>query len=195
MRSASEWRLAAGRKGETPMRSRGIEISWMLSVLFGTTIYPLTGAQAQCPACAGAASPVCPLSWEKGFQATPTLVTGCVASVVANWDQGNSESCNASVPQGTVLIDIRPNEDSTHNGSYSVSRYTAGHLNYSQSVNDSYSSLYSLALQIDSNYAAEIKKAWDRHRLIAEAYDSNSDSARVNVSAQGSGNWYDQWRG
>lgn len=153
-------------------------------------------AHSSCPECAGQASPVCPISWETGgFQLRPQVVTGCVVSVIANWNQNNSDTCNASVPQGTALLDIIPSELSSSNGSWSASRYTAGHLNYSQSIDDAYKSLYQIALQLDSQYAAEIKQEWDRHRKIAEDYDSNTDSARVNVSAQGSGNWYDQWRG
>jgi hypothetical protein len=155
-------------------------------------------AHSACPDCPGPApSPVCSIEWEGGkYQERPKVVTGCVASVIANWNQGNSDTCNASVPQGTALIDIIPSELSSNNGSWSVSRYTAGHLKYSQSIDDTYSSLYDIALKLgDKNYAATIKQDWDRHKKIAEQYDSNTDSARVNVSAHGSGNWYDQWRG
>lgn len=158
---------------------------------------PSTSVGTQtCAACSGQASPVCPITWENGFQAVQNIVGGCAVSVASAWSDGwKTETCDVSVPEGTVLVDVLFTEQSNNNGDYTVLQYTSGHIKYSQAVDEAYISLYKTAIEIDGDYAASIKQYRDRHLKIAEGYDSNVDTVRLSVRAKGSGNFWDQRHG
>lgn len=150
-------------------------------------------AQA-CTACSEPASPICPIDYER--LGKPFTVRGCEASVTSNWNEGDkSETCNASVPRGTALLNPVHTIISRNHGDFSISRYTVGSIKYSQEVDEVYKSLYELALEIDATYAAHIKQEWERHRKIAEQWEGTDDAARLIVTAKGSGDWWDRWRG
>jgi hypothetical protein len=175
-----------------------MRISTMLSFLgflIGSISLP-TFVEAACPDCPQPGSPICAVKWE-GPSPVPTTVTGCYASVVSNWDDGwKTESCNASVPQGSALQNVFRSEISSSNGSYTVSRFTTGSMKYTEQVDEAYKSMYEAAVEYgDKNYAAQIKREWDRHRQLAQTWEGTSDAARLTVTAKGSGNFWDQWRG
>jgi hypothetical protein len=69
-------------------------------------------------------------------------------------------------------------------------------MKYTEEVDQTYKAMYEAALEMgDTNYAASIKKQWDDHRKIAQSWEGTSDAIRVTVSAKGSGDWWDRWRG
>lgn len=151
--------------------------------------------EPKCPFCPAPATPICALNIE-GNDAIPQVVGGCEASVTSNWNDGwMSDTCNASVPRGTALIEPVLTIYSQSNGGHSVSRYTKGSLKFTQDIDDAYKSLYEMALELDATYAARIKQDWERHRKIAETWEGTDDAARLTITAKGSGEWWDKWRG
>jgi hypothetical protein len=69
-------------------------------------------------------------------------------------------------------------------------------MKYTEEIDQTYKAMYEAALEMgDTTYAARIKKEWDDHRRIAQTWEGTSDAIRVTVSAKGSGDWWDRWRG
>lgn len=163
---------------------------------FVASLLTFSIAQAQtCETCVQPPQPDCLLVFE-GDSFDPYRVRGCTASVSANWDEGRrTDTCNAAPPIGTAIIDYDENVKSINNGDYQISRFSAGLTEYNKEINEAYSELYEIGLELDSDYAAKVKMQWDSHLAIAERYQSQSEGVRITVSARGSNQFWDQWRG
>src|SRR5687768_8892466 len=119
-----------------------IRPSILLSAVVPTFFLSPYGMAQECQECPATPSPVCPFKIE-GDEAVSHVVFGCNAHVVATWDEGRrTETCNASVPYGTALVDYQEVLVSENHGDHSSSRFTRGNLDYTQEIDEVYKEAY-----------------------------------------------------
>lgn len=142
--------------------------------------------------------PNCPLNIDGSYVA-PKLysIFGCHSGVVKSYGDAGTTTCDATPPQGTILVDFRAIENSSNNGSYTASRITKGaNIELVKEITEEYDAKIKEAADAGDDKAKyELEQMKASHLKILTKYSTNMDIVHVETYASGHGWDLDRKRG